>query len=55
MYTHDQKAAAYFAIVSLLESRIISAATRRQLEIFREYLEKELADELNRSHKAAAS
>jgi hypothetical protein len=50
----DQKAVAYFAIVGLLESRIISPATRRQLEELRDRLEKELAAEANKSLNAAA-
>jgi len=52
--SRDHIAEAYKAIVALLESRIISLGTRRQLEVFRVYLEKELAEELNKSHNAAA-
>lgn len=51
----DQIAEAYFAIVALLGSRIISLDTRHQLEVFREYLEKELAQEDDKSDAAAAS
>jgi uncharacterized protein involved in response to NO len=43
MGANDQKAVAYFAIVGLLESRIISPATRRQLERLRDKLEQEMA------------
>jgi hypothetical protein len=55
MCAHDQQAVAYFAIVALLESRIISPATRRQLEELRDKLEEEMAAEDNKSHNAAAS
>jgi hypothetical protein len=43
----DHIAAAYFAIVALLQSPIISPATRRQLEILRDKLEGEMAADLN--------
>lgn len=50
----DHIAESYYAVVALLESRIISPATRHQLEIFQAYLEKEIADELNNSGDIAA-
>ena len=50
----DHTAEAYFAIVALLESSITSPATRRQIEIFRDHLEKEMARELNQSSDIAA-
>ena len=50
----DQKAIAYFAIVGLLESRIISPATRRQLEELHDKLEKEMAAEHDKFLNAAA-
>jgi len=50
----DHIAEAYHAIVALLESRIISSITRRQLEIFRQHLEQEMAAELNESGDIAA-
>jgi hypothetical protein len=52
--SRDHIAEAYYAVVALLESRIISLATRHQLEVFQVYLEKELAEELNKSYNAAA-
>jgi hypothetical protein len=54
MGANDEKAVAYFAIVALLESRIISPGTRRQLEKFRDKLEKEMIAEANKSLNAAA-
>ena len=51
----DQKAAAYSAIIGLLESRIISPTTRQELERLRDEIEKEIVDELNKSKQAAAS
>ena len=54
MGADDQKAVAYFAIVGLLESRIISPATRHQLEKLHDILEKELAPEANKPLDAAA-
>ena len=49
----DHTAEAYFAIVALLESSITSPVTRRQIEIFRDHLEK-MARELNQSSDIAA-
>jgi hypothetical protein len=54
MGADDQKAVAYFAIVALLESRIISPATRLQLEELRDKLEQEMLAEANKSLNAAA-
>jgi hypothetical protein len=51
----DHTAEAYFAIVALLESPIISPATRRELEKLSERLEKEMAADLNKSYKAGVS
>jgi hypothetical protein len=54
MGANDQKAVAYFAIVGLLESRIISPATRRQLEKLHDKLQQEMIAEANKSLNAAA-
>jgi len=43
MGADDQKVRAYSAIIALLESRIVSRATRRDLEKLRDKLEKEMA------------
>jgi len=50
----DHIAAAYLAVVTLLESKIISVATRRQVKTLREMLEEEMAADANKSHKPAA-
>lgn len=50
----DRIVEAYFAIVALTESPIISPATRRQIEILRDMLEEEMAAESDKSDNAAA-
>lgn len=50
----DHTAEAYFAVVGLLESAIISPVRRHELEKLREKLEKEMAAELNKSGDIAA-
>jgi hypothetical protein len=50
----DHIAEAYYAIVALLESRIISPATRLELEKLRHKLEGEMAVELNKFRKVPA-
>ena len=39
-------AQAHLAVVALLESALISPATRRQLEVFRDNLERDIAAQL---------
>lgn len=51
----DNLAAAYFAIIGLLESSFISADTRQHVEILRNKLEEEMASKPEKSDKAAAS
>jgi hypothetical protein len=50
----DHIAAAYLAIVTLLQSKIISAATCGQVKTLRDMLEEEMAADLNKSRNAAA-
>jgi hypothetical protein len=50
----DHIAAAYLAIVNLLQSKFTSDATRRQIKILRDMLEKEMAADLNKSRKPTA-
>jgi hypothetical protein len=50
----DHTAEAYFAIVALLESPIISPTRRHELETLRDKLEKEMAAQLNQSGDVAA-
>jgi hypothetical protein len=50
----DHTAEAYFAVVGLLESAIISPVRRHELEKLREKLEKEMAAELDKSGDIAA-
>ena len=54
MGANDEKTVAYFAIVALFKSRIISPTTRRQLEELRDKLEQEMLAEANKSLNTAA-
>jgi len=50
----DYTAEAYFAVIALLESPLLSSERRRELERLRERLEKEMMTELNKSDGIAA-
>jgi hypothetical protein len=49
----DDLVEAHSALIGLLESTIVSPATRRQLEVFREQLEREI-ESLQKSRNAAS-
>jgi hypothetical protein len=50
----DHTAEAYFAVVGLLESAIISPISRRQLEVLRDKLVEQMAVERNKGGDIAA-